>query len=89
MQITCISWTLSGSVTCFLVCHCYISCVCCYHRATRHNLCDTNTCSQICFVFVCAMRRYLEIDVGRITGAKEEGGYSAFKNNEERVSLTK
>lgn len=49
----------------------------------------TNACSQICFVFVCAMRRYLEIDVGRITGTKEEGGYGAFKNNEEGISLTK
>lgn len=38
----------------------------------------TKACSQICFVFVCAMRRYLEIDVGRTTGTKEEGGYSAF-----------
>lgn len=49
----------------------------------------TNACSQICFVFVCAMRRYLEIDVGRITGTKEEGGYSTFKNNEEGINLTK
>lgn len=49
----------------------------------------TNACSQICFVFVCAMRRYLEIDVGQITGTKEEGDYSAFKNNEEGISLTK
>lgn len=40
----------------------------------------TDACSQICFVFVCAMGRYLEIDVGRTTGTKEEGGYSAFKN---------
>ncbi|KAF2973789.1 hypothetical protein EK904_004631 [Melospiza melodia maxima] len=49
----------------------------------------TNAWSQMCFVFVCAMRRYLEIDVGSITGTKEERGYSAFKNNEEGISLTK
>lgn len=35
------------------------------------------------------MRRYLEIDVGRITGTKEEGSYSTFKNNEEGINLTK
>lgn len=26
-EITCISWTLNESITCFLVCHCYISCL--------------------------------------------------------------
>lgn len=42
----------------------------------------TNACSQICFVFVCAMRKYLEIDVGRITGTKEEGVHSKIMRRE-------
>lgn len=84
VQITCISWTLSESVTCFLVFHCCISSVCCYHGASSHNLCDNrNACSQICSVFVYAVRRHLEIDVGRIKRTEEGEGYCMFKNNEE------
>lgn len=90
MQIICISRTLNESVTCFLVCHCYVSCVCYYHRAARHNPCDNrNACCQICFVFVYAVRRYLEVDVGKIKRTKEEGGCCTFKNNEEWIHFTK
>lgn len=82
LEVTCISWTLNESVTCFLVCHCYISCVCCYHRATKHNPCDNrNACSRVCFVFVC-YEKVPRNRCRRIKRIKEEGSGCRLKNNE-------
>lgn len=82
LEVTCIIWTVNESVTCFLVCHCYISCVCCYHRATRHNLRDNrNVCSRVCFVFVC-YKKVPRNRCRRIKRIKEEGGGCRLKSNE-------